>query len=297
MLRKTVVYIFTLFLLCPGLLNAQQLAPKGLFLSDSIKIGEEVIYSLSIEYPRGSNLIFPDSLYDFSPFEYISKTAFFTKSDSIKSFDSVVYYLSTFEIDPIQKLALPVFLTSPGDSTSYYAQEDSILLHQLITQMPDSIAFKANSEYANVKLDFNYPYLIFGLSIFLLLLIAVILIFGKQIRKRISLYRLKKRHEKFLSVFNDMLSRTQNRKEDAESLLLIWKKYMEKLENAPFTKLTTKEIVRIQPDDSLKLNLKNIDKGIYGHENIKNLASSFTELKNYAFERLNVKMNLIKNAK
>lgn len=256
-----------------------------------------MIYSLSIEYPRGSNLIFPDSLYDFSPFEYISKTAFFTKSDSIKSFDSVVYYLSTFEIDPIQKLALPVFLTSPGDSTSYYAQEDSILLQQLITQMPDSIAFKANSEYANVKLDFNYPYLIFGLSIFLLLLIAVILIFGKQIRKKISLYRLKKRHEKFLSVFNDMLSRTQNRKEDAESLLLIWKKYMEKLENAPFTKLTTKEIVRIQPDDSLKLNLKNIDKGIYGHENIKNLASSFTELKNYAFERLNVKMNLIKNAK
>ena len=163
--------------------------------------------------------------------------------------------------------------------------------------MPDSIALKENSEYVNVKLAFNYPYLIFGLSIFLLLLIAVALIFGRQISKRLRLYRLKKRHEKFLLVFNQRLAQTQDKKEDAESLLLIWKKYMEKLENAPFTKLTTKEIVRIQPNESLKINLKDIDKGIYGHGNIGKLASNFSELKEYAFERLNVKMNLIKNAK
>ena len=297
MLRKTVIYIFTSFLLFPGLLPAQQLEPRGLFLSDSIKIGEEVIYSLSIEYPRDNNVIFPDSLYDFAPFEYIKKTEFFTSSDSVKSFDSILYHLSTFEIDPVQKLGLPVFLTAEGDSISYYAAEDSIFLQQLITQMPDSIALKENSEYVNVKLAFNYPYLIFGLSIFLLLLIAVALIFGRQISKRLRLYRLKKRHEKFLLVFNQRLAQTQDKKEDAESLLLIWKKYMEKLENAPFTKLTTKEIVRIQPNESLKVNLKDIDKGIYGHGNIGKLASNFSELKEYAFERLNVKMNLIKNAK
>lgn len=279
------------------MLNAQQLKPKGLFLSDSTKIGEEIIYSLSIEYPRGNNLIFPDSLYDFSPFEYIKKIEFFTKSDSANSFDSAVYYLSTFEIDPVQKLALPVFLTTEGDSITYFAAGDSIFLQQLITQMPDSIALKENSGYSEVQLDFNYPYLIFGLSIFLLLVIAVILIFGKQIGKRIKLYRLRKRHEKFILTFNQKLSGTQNRKEDAESLLLIWKKYMEKLENAPFTKLTTKEIVQIQPDDSLRSNLKNIDRGIYGHENLKNLTANFAELKDYAFERLNIKMNLIKNAK
>ena len=297
MLRKTVIYIFTSFLLFPGLLPAQQLEPRGLFLSDSIKIGEEVIYSLSIEYPRDNNVIFPDSLYDFAPFEYIKKTEFFTSSDSVKSFDSILYHLSTFEIDPVQKLGLPVFLTAEGDSISYYAAEDSIFLQQLITQMPDSIALKENSKYVNVKLAFNYPYLIFGLSIFLLLLIAVALIFGRQISKRLRLYRLKKRHEKFLLAFNQRLAQTQDKKEDAESLLLIWKKYMEKLENAPFTKLTTKEIVRIQPNESLKVNLKDIDKGIYGHGNIGKLASNFSELKEYAFERLNVKMNLIKNAK
>ena len=255
------------------------------------------MYSLSIEYPRDNNVIFPDSLYDFAPFEYIGKTEFFTRSDSTKSFDSILYHLSTFEIDPVQKLGLPVFVTEEGDSISYFAAEDSIFLQQLITQMPDSIALKDNSEYANVKLNFNYPYLIFGLSIFLLVLIAVALIFGKQISKRLRLYRLKKRHEKFLLVFNQRLAQTQDKKEDAESLLLIWKKYMEKLENAPFTKLTTKEIVKIQPNESLRVNLKDIDKGIYGHGNIGNLASNFSELKEYAFERLNLKMNLIKNAK
>lgn len=297
MLRRTIVYIFALFLIHPNLLKAQQLVPEGLFLSDSIKIGEEVVYSLSLEYPRTDNVIFPDSLYDFSPFEYVKKTGFFTKSDSVKSFDSVVYYLSTFEIDPVQKLALPVFLITAGDSTGYFALEDSIFLRELITQMPDSIALKENSAYSDVKLDFNYPYLIFGLSVFLLLVIGVILIFGKQISKKISLYRLRKRHEKFVLIYNERLARTENKKEDAESLLLIWKKYMEKLESAPFTKLTTKEIGQIQPDDSLRVNLKNIDKCIYGHENLKNLTGSFKELKDYAFERLNVKMNLIKNAK
>ena len=297
MLKRISVHVFALFLLYPGWLNAQQLKPNGLFLSDSIKIGEEVAYSLSIEYERGSNLIFPDSLYDFSPFEYVKKVEFSTKSDSAKSFDSVIYYLNTFEVDPVQKLSLPIFLTSVGDSISYFAQQDSIVLQQLVTQMPDSIVLKENSAYSDVKLDFNYPYLIFGLCLFMMVAIAIILIFGKKIRRKISLYKLRKRHEKFLLTFNRMLSNTQNRKEDAESLLLIWKRYMEKLERTPFTKLTTKEIVQIQPDDILRLNLKTIDKGIYGNENLKNMTASFSELKDYAFERLNVKMNLIKNAK
>ncbi|MDN5211994.1 hypothetical protein QQ020_08025 [Fulvivirgaceae bacterium BMA12] len=295
--KRISIHIFTLFLLYPGWLCAQQLRPNGLFLSDSVKIGEEVAYSLSIEYERDKNLIFPDSLYDFAPFEYIKKVEFPTKSDSAKSFDSVIYYLNTFEVDPVQKLALPIFLTAAGDSISYFAQEDSILLQQLIKQMPDSIVLKENSAYSDVKLDFNYPYLIFALCLLILVAIAVILLFGKQIKRKISLYRLRKQHEKFLLTFNRMLSNTQNRKEDAESLLLVWKKYMEKLERAPFTKLTTKEIVQIRPDDTLKSNLKTIDKGIYGHENLKNLTISFSELKDYAFERLNIKMNLIKNAK
>ena len=295
--KKIFIHIFALFLLYPGWLSAQHPRPNGLFLSDSIKIGEEVAYSLSVEYERGKNLIFPDSLYDFAPFEYVNKIEFPTKSDSTRSFDSVVYYLNTFEIDRVQKLSLPIFLTSAGDSIRYFAQEDSILLQQMITQMPDSIVLKENSAYSDVKLDFNYPYLIFGLCLFVLVAIGIILLFGKKIKRKINLYRLRKQHEKFLLTFNGMLSNTQNRKEDAESLLLVWKKYMEKLERTPFTKLTTKEIVQIRPDDLLRSNLKTIDKGIYGHENLKNLTASFSELKNYAFERLNVKMNLIKNAK
>jgi hypothetical protein len=43
--------------------------PRGKFLEDSIRIGEPVRFILSFKYPMDFEVIFPDFLYDFSPFE------------------------------------------------------------------------------------------------------------------------------------------------------------------------------------------------------------------------------------
>ncbi len=116
---------------------SQDVKPKGAFLVDSAKIGEQIPYSLSIRYPKQMEFLFPDSNYNFFPFEFISKDFFITHTDSLGSVDSAIYYLATFEIEPVQKLFLPVFMISQGDSVVLSPPADSIYLKALINQIPD----------------------------------------------------------------------------------------------------------------------------------------------------------------
>ena len=143
-------------------------------------------------------VIFPDSLYNFAPFELVDKAYFDTKSDSIVSIDSAVYYLSTFEIDTVQYLTLPVFVMLGEDSLSVYSNQDSIILNQVVLQMPDSINLEENAFYRPVGLQFNYPYWIVALVTLGVLVLIVLFVYGKAIRKKIQLYRLKKKLETFL---------------------------------------------------------------------------------------------------
>lgn len=276
---------------------SQEIQVKGGFQSDSIKIGEVVPYVLTTRYPRELNIIYPDSLFDFSPFEFESKNIFNTRSDSLTSFDSVIYYLTTFEIDPVQTLIIPVYQLKENDSITLEPALDSLLLVEMIPQMPDSIALKENLTYSTVNTEFNYPYLIFGLGLFLLIVIGIALFFGKQIRQKIAIYRLQKRHDKFLARFHKLLMNTKYSKQEIENILLEWKRYMERLENTPFTKLTTKEIIGLEPDNVLKTDLKIIDRMIYSNEHSRDLSNSFKGLENYADNRLSLKMNFLKNAK
>jgi len=155
---------------------AQEIKPKGYFLDDSIKIGEAVNYSLSVKYPREQDIVFPDSTYNFMPFEINYKDFFFTYSDSVYSYDSAVFNLSTFEIDTIQYLKLPIFVLSNGDSFTVFTEIDSIVLEHIVTQIPDSLALIDNTIYKDLNLAFNYPYLMVGVVTFLFIA-GLILIF------------------------------------------------------------------------------------------------------------------------
>jgi len=93
-----------------GLALGQHQRPYGKFLSDSIKIGQPVKFSLCFKHPVDMEVFFPDSSYDYSPFEFIDKQYFPTRSDSFSSTDSVVFTLMSFEIYKVQVLTLPVFI-------------------------------------------------------------------------------------------------------------------------------------------------------------------------------------------
>ena len=297
MIKRGILGLILLFSFV-SLTHGQDAKPIGYFLKDSVKIGESVAYSLSYKDKKNRSLIFPDSTFSFAPFELLDKDYFDTKSDTINSIDSAVYYLATFEIDTVQRLALPVFLDTGADSVELLAVTDSIILDQVVTQMPDSVNMAETRAFQPVSLEFNYPYWIIALVIIGIVSIVVLAIWGTEIRKRIRLYRLKKQLEKFQEQFDaEIEGISQNiTKPQLEQVLKFWKSYMEKLEDIPYTKLTTREIIKIQQNSSLEETLKSIDRNIYSTVTVSALQNDFEFLKDYSLDRYNHVTELIKNA-
>lgn len=293
---RVLITIILLFLSSLSVLS-QAVIPEGSFSKDSLKIGEEVVYSLSITYPKDIDVVFPDSTYSFVPFEFIGKKSFPTRSDSLFSFDSAVYLLATFELDSIQILDLPLFLVTKGDSAIIRPGADSIFLVQVVSTIPDSVSMIENTAFSNVRLAFNYPYLIVGLTTLILLSIIVYLAFGKTIKKKILLYRLNRMHRRFLEKFSASIRdlRTDNDYKYFEHLLFDWKGYMEKLNKTPYTKLTSKEIKSINPDKELVSSLQDIDSAIYGRLETSNIPHSFDYLRRVSEDSFQSKIEEIKN--
>lgn len=269
---RLVPFLFVALLTVTGISGyAQDVRVHGYFRTDSVAVGEVVPYVLTATYPRDVQILFPDSTFAFTPFESSGKRYFPTRTSGTVSRDSVVYFLSTFELDSIQTLKLPVFVVQPQDCLAVYSTTDTIRLNFRVTMPLDSIAaeklpLKANTAYQRVRQLFNYPVVLIGLAVLAVAGIATWLIFGKQIRRYFQLRRLHRNYRGFLSRFGEIISRmgTTAPGKVAEEALWMWKNYMEDLEEYPFTKSTSREIVRKYSDDQLARALRAIDRGIYG---------------------------------
>lgn len=273
-------------------LFGQEVIPQGHFHKDSVKIGEALPYSLWVRYPKNNDVAFPDSLFNFSPFELEKRDYFNTKSDSLVSLDSVVYYFTTFEIDTVQYLTLPVYLINEYDSTTLYTSTDSIILDHVVTMLPDSVAVLVNTDYQKVPLAFNYPYFTIAVIILLLVTLVVFLVFGKRIRRTIRIYWLTKRHKQFVTSFNDLLA---DQPIEVERTLSAWKKYLEKLTSQPYTKSTSKEIIALSQISEIATYLKVIDAHIYGGKKSADTESAFDFLLTRAVNQFNTRIKEIKN--
>lgn len=279
---------------------AQDVVVRSGFFSDSLKIGEPSGFYLSATYPSNANILFPDSTYSFAPFEFDRKKYFPTKTTNSKSYDSVVYYLSTFELEDIQSLSLPIFQLNPQDCTIFESNRDSIRLILSATDIPDTVSLqtlplKQSLAYEKVPYDFNYPILILVFSILVVALALVYFFFGKKIRKHFQLKRMLKAHQQFVETFSSSIEtvRTAFSPTSTENTVSFWKKYMEQLEARPYTKLTTSEMLRIQQDDVLGKNLHAIDGAIYGHNT--SVVESLQSLKSFADERFNKRLEELKH--
>lgn len=273
-------------------LFAQEPVPHGHFHKDSVKIGEVLPYSLWLRYPKNLDVAFPDSLFDFSPFELEKRHYFTTKSDSLASLDSVVYYFTTFEIDTVQYLTLPIYLVNEYDSITLLTPRDSIILDQVVTTIPDSIVVLVNTDYQKVPLAFNYPYFTLGVIAFLLIALVVFIIFGKRIRRTIRVYWLSKRHRQFVNIFNNLIA---DQPIEVERTLSAWKKYLEKLLAQPYTKLTSKEIVTLSELPEIATQLKTIDEYIYSGQKRADTKQAFEFLLLFSVEQFNIRTKEITN--
>jgi hypothetical protein len=244
---------------------------RSRFLADSLKIGEKVPFSVTAKYPRRLNILYPDSSYSFNPFEFESKEFFPTKTTDSLSYDSVVYYITSYEVDSIQMFRMPVYVLHGSDCTTVFGTADSIILKQLVKTMPDSISapelpLKTNTSYLNVRWLFNYRVATFLFGGLVIVGVVVWFAFGPRIRRHFLLKRLNKEHTAFLNRFADAMNAMQNEfsSPKAESALVIWKKYMEGLDQKPYTKYSSKEILRLLNDSNLAPTLRAIDKMVYG---------------------------------
>jgi hypothetical protein len=282
--------------------SGQQVTVRGGFFTDSVSIGEDVKYFLATKYPSKLNVLFPDSTYAYQPFEYNSKQFYPTETNDSISYDSVIYHLSTFEVDRIQTLALPVFIINKKDTIFYKAEVDSILISQMVAHVPDTIPadklpLKMNTAYQKVPFLLDYPIFIIVVAILAVIALIVFLFFGRKIRKHYRLKRLRRNHEKFVAAYSDKLEKVKAKAstEMTEATLVTWKKYLEQLEGWPYTKLTTRETVRMEKDASLGTSLQQIDRAIYGHEGA--VLQPLMHLRDYADKKFTKKLEEVKHGK
>lgn len=243
--------------------------PKGKFLSDSVKVGLPVQYALSYRHKATADVFFPDSAYNFSPFEMVKREYFNTVTDQNGSLDSVVYTLITFEVTPVQELSLPVYVRAKKDCTRVFAPIDYVILNSIIKPNVniDTLSLKKDTRLIPIAQQVNFP-LIFLIIIGLLLMVGMVFwFFGKPIRRQVRLFNFKRRYDDFRKLFQRLSRGTEDAKkrlENIEKAVVLWKKYIERIENKPFTTFTTKEILDNLKDNRLSDALREIDATVYG---------------------------------
>lgn len=297
-MRRAGIFIGLILSVAAG---AQHVKVSGRFLDDSVAVGRPVRFSLSAHYPSNQTILFPDSTYAFAPFEYYKKKYFNTLTKDTVSMDSVIYSLTSFELDSLQTLRLPVYVVHQQDCLAVYSPYDTIPFKKYVAAVPDSavakLPLKTNTLYYKVAKLFNYYLVIILAGILFLAAVVCWFVFRKKILTYFAKRRLEKEHQVFLTQFDSSVSawNSNRRSRDAETALTIWKMYIEKLMLTPVSKLTTKEIKVSIPDAHLAKSLTMIDGVIYGQ--IIPPENPFQELKAFGVDQYYLKMNSIKNGK
>ena len=265
------LYFISFFLLqapfyCFSQIVNDTIEVNGKFLNDSLKLGLPIQYSLSARHDENVEILFPDTLFDYGHFNYIGKKFFPTRTVNHVSLDSAIYTFVSFETGPAQFLSLPVFIVNHKDCTRVNILADSIYFKSLINPLEEVDGLREDVDYfqVNINDDFTRYYIIgAGATIFLILIWAL---FGRRIRRTYKLYLLSIQHRSFSLNFDRLRRRLkqENTVPMVEGALVLWKKYMEDLEEKPFSTYTSKEILKFIPDENLSEALKYIDKVIYG---------------------------------
>lgn len=293
--------IIVLLSLISWVSSAQEIKVTSGFVKDSIAIGEPVEYYLTARYPESVMALFPDSTFKFTPFEFGKKRFFPTKTTGGISVDSAIYTLSTFEIDKVQYLSLPVYVTTARDCTAFDSSRDSVfLIEQIKIPASDTLAIKnlplkSNTLYERVLTQFNTLILLIVLGVLLVAAVVGWIFYGKKIIRYFKIKKLEKKYQQFSQAFESEVTHINQgfTREKTERALSTWKKYLEQLERKPYTKLTTREVIKMDGDSSLGNSLSAIDKAIYGSQT--QVTEPLQTLKSVAEQRFTKKLEQIRH--
>ncbi len=271
-------------------LVAQDAVPRGGFHERKAKLGEPIVYSLVFRHSPNLEVVFPDSSYNFAPFELLQKDFFPTQTDSLGSYDSVAYTLATYELDKVQYLSLPILLPSKTseDFEKVFSDKDSIQLVEIVKVIPEEKKTFEDTSLVNVEKEFNYPYLLIGLAILLTLAVVIFLSFGGKVREYFKRKRLEKAHLRFVARFEQLVSESPN--SELDKPIALWKKYTGDLMNIPLESYTTKEIDSFVNNQQLIKVLREADRAIYSGNSEINIKKEFSILKAFTAEEYEKKL-------
>ncbi|WP_192346408.1 hypothetical protein [Algoriphagus sp. Y33] len=268
-MAKTLKIFF--LLLIPFLSNAQQITVDGYFLQDSAKLGERVGYVLKATYPQSTQIIFPDSTFDFTPLVLLEKKTFISHTQDNVTQDSTIYYLSNFSLDPSSFLTLPVYELARYDSVIHYPLEAELKLKLTLDSIPEELVFQENNVYQPLEKSFNWIIIGIILGGLLLLLGVLYLLFAGKIKEYWK-ERLEKRRwtqfEKKWKTQTALLAKNPAI-ESADEVIGLWKGYMESITKLPVKEWTSSEIGERMDNLEIFTALRSIDLIIYAGESSK----------------------------
>ncbi|MFY0690185.1 MAG: hypothetical protein JXQ90_23630 [Cyclobacteriaceae bacterium] len=287
------VRIFTIVIFLAQLGLAQEISIRGGFVQDSLGVGEEIQFWMSATYPIDLEVVLPDSNFKFSPYEFVDKQYLPTNVRSGIAFDSVIYTLQSFEIESVQMLQLPAYALNDADSTVIFSNIDSIYFKVLAPVVTDTTSLVENTAYLEVNRNFNFPMFWLVIGLLVVIAVATFLIFGKKIRRYLKIRRIRQEYETFSNRITQYIRDLKSKPDDqvAEEALVYWKRYLEQLENKPFSKLTTREILNYQYANELIEPLKSIDRLVYGKIDDSEIYKSFQSVEDFTQHRYNTKLD------
>lgn len=282
----------------PILTWAQEVKVDGYFMQDSAKLGERVGYVLKATYPEQKQLIFPDSLFDYSPLVLLEKKTFISNTSEGITSDSTIYFISNFSLDPSVFLALPVYEVARYDSITHFPLEAELKLKLTLDSIPEQPVFQENNVYQPLEKEFNWMVIGALIGGIILLLLVFYFLFADRIKKMWKDRNQKRRWNQFEKkwIKQTTLLTQQPSLEIADEVQGIWKAYMESLTNLPFQEWTSSEIGQNLDDTEVFKALRAIDLIIYaGRSEKSEEATSY--LLQIAREKHLEKLNDMKHAR
>ena len=276
-------------------LFSQEINYQIYFLEKDIKIGDSIKLVSIINYPKEIELIQPDSSFKFFPFSFIKKENFESQLNERIISDSSLYILRSFEIDSIQSIRLNSFILNGKDCLEISSNFDSVYFKSLVNNTDQKV--KKNISFNEILSIINTYKLSIYIIIFISLIIAVYLLFRKKIIAYFRKRKVLKSHALFNKEFEKIKKqfKTNNDKNNLEKIILIWKRYIEKLTSIPYSSMTTKEIIDFFDNENLIKSLKYIDEMIYSDKLIEMDKFSFKYLLDYADSKTKELIKKIEN--
>ncbi|QCK14401.1 hypothetical protein DCC35_06435 [Mangrovivirga cuniculi] len=272
---------------------AQDITYEGYFRSDSVKAGMPLEYVLNIKYPKDYDVLLPDTTHNFGDFILTGRNFYPTVSDSIYSYDSVVYQLTSFSIENIQTLSVPIKYYAESDSGLINTENDTLYFVEYIPVVSDTLNVKENTALQPLKELVNYPIITLIAFLAVIIIITLIIVLAKPIKTALRRWVLKRKYNKLKNKF---LKTEFSDKHEASKKLAIWKSMLEVSTELPVPAFTTDEIIKFSETSKVENELRSIDRYIYSNKKQdSNLNNDFLTLAELSDQILEQKLQRLGN--